>query len=112
MKGGAHEVLLHGCHICVSPPSLQPHSTHSTPPLDTPGALQYHPSDHPHFLSLCHPPDILVSILCLNSLDLGTSGPQDLQTLGPWDLRVSLALLDLHSHSSASVIQSHLIHSA
>src|SRR6266581_9351081 len=59
---------------------FHPHSTHSTPPPDTPGALRYHPSDHPHFLSLCHPPNILVSNLCLNSSDLGTSGPRDLRT--------------------------------
>src|SRR6266571_4848868 len=91
---------------------FHPHSTHSAPPPDTPGALQYHPGDHPCFLSLCHPPNILVSDLCLNSLDLGTSGPQDLRTSGPSDLGVALALLDLCSHSSTSVIQSHLIHSA
>ena len=33
---------------------FHPHSTHSAPPLDTPGALQYHSGDHPRFLSLCH----------------------------------------------------------
>src|SRR6266705_6964095 len=59
---------------------FHPHFTHSAPPLDTPGALQYHSSGHPQFTSLCHLPDILVSNPCLNSLDLGTSGPQDLQT--------------------------------
>src|SRR6266705_1780570 len=59
---------------------FHPHFTHSTPPLDTPGALRYHPSDHPQFTSLCHLPDILVSNPCLNSSDLGTSGPWDLWT--------------------------------
>src|SRR6266705_2370458 len=56
------------------------HSTHSTPPLDSLGALQYRSSDHPWFTSLCHPPNILVSNPCLNSSDLGTSGPRDLRT--------------------------------
>src|SRR6266571_7793027 len=60
---------------------FHPHSTHSTPPPDTLRALQYHSGDHPHFLSLCHLPDILVSNPCLNSSDLGTSGPWDLWTL-------------------------------
>src|SRR6266581_9342166 len=73
---------------------FHPHSTHSTPPLDTLGALQYHPSDHPCCLSLCHPPDILVSSPCLNSLDLGTSRPQDCQTLEPcwhfWTLALAV----------------------
>src|SRR6266705_668240 len=59
---------------------FHPHSTHSTPPPDTLGALWYHPSDHPQFTSLCHLPDILVSNPHLNSLDLSTSGPRDLQT--------------------------------
>src|SRR6266581_7044838 len=58
-----------------------PHFTHSTPPLDTPGALQYHSGDHPQFTSLCHLPEILVSNPCLNSSDLSTSGPWDLWTL-------------------------------
>src|SRR6266581_4881643 len=82
---------------------FHPHSTHSTPSPDTPGALWYHPGDHPCFLPLCHPPDILVSNPCLNSSDLGTSGPWDLQTLGPSDLRTLLALLDPCSCSSTSV---------
>src|SRR6266581_8182584 len=56
------------------------HSTHSTPPLDTLGALWYHSGDHPQFTSLCHHPDILVSNFCLNSLDLVTSGPWDPRT--------------------------------
>src|SRR6266581_3828097 len=94
------------CHICVSPPSLRPHSTHSTPPPDTPGALRYHSGDHPHLLSLCHPPNILVSNLHLNSSDLGTSRPQDLWNLGPWDLGTLLALPDPRSRSSTSAIQS------
>src|SRR6266581_3946018 len=51
-----------------------------TPPLDSPGALRYHSSDHPQFTSLCHLPNILVSNPCLNSLDLSTSGPRDLRT--------------------------------
>src|SRR6266700_3298187 len=57
-----------------------PHFTHSAPPPDTPGALRYHSGDHPRFTSLCHLPDILVSNPCLNSSDLGTSGPRDLRT--------------------------------
>ena len=65
---------------------FHPHSTHSTPPLDTLGALWYHSGDHPWFTSLCHLPDILVSNPHLNSLDLGTSRPQDLQTLESWSL--------------------------
>src|SRR6266581_3511203 len=52
---------------------FHPHSTHSAPPLDTPGALQYHPGDHPQFTSLCHLPDILVSNPRLNSSDLRVS---------------------------------------
>src|SRR6266581_4115842 len=80
---------------------FHPHSTHSTPPLDTPGALQYHPSDHPWFTSLCHLPDILVSNPRLNSSDLSTSGPQDLRTS---ESRSLMALPDLCSHSSTSVI--------
>src|SRR6266581_290207 len=58
---------------------FHPHSTHSAPPLDTLGALQYHPSDHPQFTSLCHLPDISVSNPHLNSSDLSTSGPSLLQ---------------------------------
>src|SRR6266705_5275297 len=79
------------------------HSTHSAPPPDSLGALRYRSGDHPQFTSLCHLPDILVSNPCLNSSDLGIFGPRS--------LGVSLALPDLHSRSSASVIQSHLIHS-
>src|SRR6266581_4937240 len=65
---------------------FHPHSTHSAPPPDSPGALQYHSSDHPQFTSLCHLPDILVSNPCLNSSDLSTSGPWDLQTSESWSL--------------------------
>src|SRR6266700_7123565 len=65
---------------------FHPHFTHSIPPLDTLGALQYHSGDHPQFTSLCHLPDILVSNPCLNSSDLSTSGPQDLQTSESWSL--------------------------
>src|SRR6266581_8922738 len=82
---------------------FHPHFTHSAPPPDTPGALRYHSSDHPQFTSPCHLPNILVSNPCLNSSDLGI--------FGPWSLGVSLALPDLRSRSSASIIQSHLIHS-
>src|SRR6266571_1049818 len=79
--------LTSNIHLVISM-YFHPHSTHSAPPLDTPGALQYHPGDHPHFLSLCHPPDILVSNPCLNSSDLGTSGPRDLWTLeSHWHFR-------------------------
>ena len=102
------------CHIHVIlsfPQTHSTHSTHSAPPLDTLGALQYHSGDHPCFLSLCHPPDILVSNLHLNSSDLGTSGPQDLWTSGPLDLGTLLAPPDSCSCSSASTIQSLLIHS-
>src|SRR6266705_1442440 len=59
---------------------FHPHSTHSTPPRDSPGALRYHSGDHPRFTSLCHLPDILVGNPCLNSSDLSTSGPRDLRT--------------------------------
>src|SRR6266705_83449 len=91
-----HSTLL--SHPAVISMYSHPHSTHSTAPPDSPGALWYHSSDHPHFLPLCHPPDILVSILCLNSSDLGTSGPWSLiGTSGP-------LLLQLHLHC--------LIHSA
>src|SRR6266571_6850813 len=38
------------------------------------------PVTTPQFTSLCHLPDILVSNPCLNSSDLGTSGPRDLWT--------------------------------
>src|SRR6266581_3684799 len=96
--------MLGGCHIHVILPSLRTHSAHSAPPLDTLRALQYHSSDHPHSLSLCHPPDILVSNLCLNSSDLSTSRPWDLWTLGPSDLGTSLAPPDSCSHSSTSTI--------
>src|SRR6266571_3567632 len=83
---------------------FHPHFTHSAPPLDTPGALQCNSGDHPWFTSPCHLPDILVSNPCLNSSDLGIFGPRS--------LGVSLALPDLRSRSSTSVIQSCLIHSA
>src|SRR6266581_2290103 len=79
---------------CVISMYFRPHSTHPAPPPDTLGALQYHPSDHPHCLSLCHPPDILVSNPCLNSSDLGTSRPRDLRTLGP----SGLGVLESHWH--------------
>src|SRR6266581_6326789 len=59
---------------------FHPHFTHSAPPPDTPGALRHHSGGHPQFTSLCHLPNILVSNPCLNSSDLGTSGPQDLRT--------------------------------
>src|SRR6266581_9055269 len=74
----------------------------STPTSLTLGALQYHSSDHPQFTSLCHLPDILVSNPHLNSSDLGTSGPWDLQTSESRSLvgTSGPSLLQLHLHYS------------
>src|SRR6266581_7022267 len=81
---------------------FHPHFTHSAPPPDTPGALRHHSGGHPQFTSLCHLPNILVSNPCLNSSDLGTSGPRDLRTLESRSLvgTSGPSLSQLHLHYS------------